>query len=109
MRQTTWQERFLSLPLDARRQLASAARAGSKAHTERTIPTIMDVNPDAVLCAFRATGARRLIHGHTHRPAIHLCEVDGVNSERVVLAPWYEAASCVSIDANGVREISLPR
>jgi len=109
VRQTSWQERFLSLPLDARRQLASAARAGSKAHTERTIPTIMDVNPDAVLCAFRATGARRLIHGHTHRPAIHLCEVDGVNSERVVLAPWYEAASCVSIDANGVREISLPR
>ena len=109
VRQTSWQERFLSLPLDARRQLASAARAGSKAHTERTIPTIMDVNPDAVLCAFRATGARRLVHGHTHRPAIHLCEVDGVNSERVVLAPWYEAASCVSIDANGVREISLPR
>ena len=109
VRQTSWQERFLSLPLDARRQLASAARAGSKAHTERTIPTIMDVNPEAVLCAFRATGARRLIHGHTHRPAIHLCEVDGVNSERVVLAPWYEAASCIAIDANGVREISLPR
>ena len=32
----------------ARRALASAARAGSKAHTERTIPTIMDVNPEAV-------------------------------------------------------------
>ena len=32
----------------------------------------MDVNPDAVLRAFRATGARRLIHGHTHRPAVHV-------------------------------------
>jgi len=109
VRQTSWQQRFLSLPLDARRQLASAARAGSKAHTERTIPTIMDVNPDAVLRAFRATGARRLIHGHTHRPAVHVCVVDGVNSERVVLAPWYEAASCVSVSAEGVREIPLPR
>jgi len=109
VRQTGWQERFLALPLVARRALASAARAGSKAHTERTVPTIMDVNPDAVVRAFRATGARRLIHGHTHRPAIHPCVVDGVDAERVVLAPWYEAASCVAVDAGGVREIPLPR
>ena len=109
VRQSSWQRRFLSLPLVSRRLLASAARAGSKAHTERTIPTIMDVNPDAVLRAFRATGARRLIHGHTHRPAVHPCVVDGVSAERVVLAPWYEAASCISVDANGVKEIPLPR
>jgi UDP-2,3-diacylglucosamine hydrolase len=109
VRQSSWQRRFLSLPLAARRLLASAARAGSKAHTERTIPTIMDVNPDAVLRAFRATGARRLIHGHTHRPAVHPCVVDGMNAERVVLAPWYEAASCISVDADGVKEVPLPR
>jgi UDP-2,3-diacylglucosamine hydrolase len=109
VRQPGWQRRFLSLPLDARRALASAARAGSKAHTERTVPVIMDVNPDAVLRAFRATGARRLIHGHTHRPAIHPGVVDGTNTERVVLAPWYEAASCVAVGADGVREIPLPR
>jgi UDP-2,3-diacylglucosamine hydrolase len=109
VRKPAWQRRFLSLPLDARRELASAARAGSKAHTGRTIPTIMDVNPDAVTRAFRATGARRLIHGHTHRPAIHPSVIDGVPAERVVLAPWYEAASCVAVDANGVREVPLPR
>jgi UDP-2,3-diacylglucosamine hydrolase len=58
VRKPAWQRRFLALPLDARRQLASAARAGSKAHTQRTIPTIMDVDPGAVTRAFRATGAR---------------------------------------------------
>jgi UDP-2,3-diacylglucosamine hydrolase len=109
VRRPRFQQRFLGLPLDARRKLATAARAGSKAHVERTIPVIMDVNPEAVTRAFRATGARRLIHGHTHRPAVHPGVVDGVNTERVVLAPWYEAASCVSIDAGGVREIPLPR
>jgi len=109
VRKPGWQRRFLSLPLATRRALASAARAGSKAHTGRAIPTIMDVNADAVLRAFRATGARRLIHGHTHRPAIHPSLVDGVSAERVVLAPWYEAASCLSVDAGGVREIPLPR
>jgi len=109
VRQPAWQQRFLTLPLEARRALASAARAGSKAHTGRTVPVIMDVNPDAVLRAFRATGARRLIHGHTHRPAIHPGVIDGTNTERVVLAPWYEAASCVAVGADGVREVPLPR
>ena len=109
VRKPGWQSRFLALPLGARRDLASAARAGSKAHTQRTVPTIMDVNPEAVSRAMRATGARRLIHGHTHRPAVHPFVVDGVSAERVVLAPWYEAASCVGVSAAGVREIPLPR
>ena len=109
VRKPAWQQRFLSLPLATRRELASAARAGSKAHTERQIPVLMDVNPDAVTRAMQATGARRLIHGHTHRPAIHQFKVDGVAAERVVLAPWYESASCAAIDAAGVREVPLPR
>jgi UDP-2,3-diacylglucosamine hydrolase len=109
VRRPAWQQRFLALPLETRRTLATAARAGSKAHTERTVPTIMDVNPDAVIRAFRATGARRLIHGHTHRPAIHPVVIDEVSAERVVLAPWYEAASCVAVDAGGIRAVALPR
>ena len=109
VRQPAWQRRFLSLPLDTRRALATAARAGSKAHTERQVPVLMDVNPDAVTRALQATGARRLIHGHTHRPAVHEFTVEGQRAERVVLAPWYEAASCVAIDAAGVREVPLPR
>jgi UDP-2,3-diacylglucosamine hydrolase len=109
VRQHSWQQRFLALPLATRRELASAARAGSKAHTQRQIPVLMDVDDEAVVRAMRATGTRRLIHGHTHRPAIHQFLVDGVSAERVVLAPWYEAASCVAVDVEGVREIPLPR
>ena len=109
VRRPGWQRRFLSLPLATRRELATAARAGSKAHTERQVPVLMDVNPEAVTRAMRATGARRLVHGHTHRPAIHRFDVDGAPAERVVLAPWYEAASCVAIDSEGVREVPLPR
>jgi UDP-2,3-diacylglucosamine hydrolase len=109
VRQRGWQRRFLSLPLDTRRTLARAARAGSKAHTERQVPVLMDVKPEAVTQAMQATGARRLIHGHTHRPAIHRFEVNGQPAERVVMAPWYESASCVAIDAAGAREVPLPR
>ncbi len=109
VRKPGWQRRFLGLPLSTRRLLATAARAGSKAHTERQVPVLMDVNADAVTRALQATGARRLIHGHTHRPAVHRFSVDGRQAERVVLAPWYEAASCVAIDHEGVREVPLPR
>jgi UDP-2,3-diacylglucosamine hydrolase len=109
VRQPAWQRRFLSLPLTTRRQLAHAARAGSKQHTERQVPVLMDVNPDAVFRAMQATGARRLIHGHTHRPAIHRFVIGDIPAERVVLAPWYEAASCVAVSADGVSEIPLPR
>ncbi len=69
----------------------------------------MDVKPEAVTRAMQATGARRLVHGHTHRPAIHRLDVNGAPAERVVMAPWYESASCVAIDAAGVREVPLPR
>jgi UDP-2,3-diacylglucosamine hydrolase len=109
VRKPGWQRRFLSLPLATRRELASAARAGSKAHTQRQIPVLMDVNDEAVVQAMRATGARRLIHGHTHRPAVHEFLIDGVKSERVVLAPWYESASCLAVDVAGVRQVPLPR
>jgi UDP-2,3-diacylglucosamine hydrolase len=57
----------------------------------------------------QATGARRLVHGHTHRPAVHEFTLDGQRAQRIVLAPWYESASCVAIDGAGVREVPLPR
>jgi UDP-2,3-diacylglucosamine hydrolase len=109
VRQPGWQRRFLALPLATRRELASAARAGSKAHTERQVPVLMDVNDDSVIRAMQVTGTRRLIHGHTHRPAVHEITVNGAKVQRVVLAPWYESASCLAVDAAGARAVPLPR
>ena len=85
-----WQRRFLTLPLATRELLANEARAGSKSHTARSPPRIMDVNPGAVDAVFRATQVRRMIHGHTHRPAIHDALVGGQAVQRIVLGAWYE-------------------
>jgi len=93
VRTAPWQRRFLALPLADRELLANQARAGSRKHTARTIPTIMDVNPEAVGKAYRATGVRRIIHGHTHRPDIHNLTVDGIPVQRIVLGAWYEQGS----------------
>ncbi|HTT00452.1 MAG TPA: UDP-2,3-diacylglucosamine diphosphatase [Steroidobacteraceae bacterium] len=99
VRRADWQRRFLSLPVAVRAQLAGAARAGSRAHMARTVPYVMDVNVDAVRAAHRATAARRIIHGHTHRPGMHELLVDGQPAYRIVLGAWYEQGSYLYCEA----------
>src|ERR1700758_3545198 len=55
VRRADWQRRFLALPRAHRELLSHEARAGSRRHTSRTVPYIMDVNSAAVAAAFRAT------------------------------------------------------
>ncbi|MGC8520419.1 MAG: UDP-2,3-diacylglucosamine diphosphatase [Steroidobacteraceae bacterium] len=109
VRDAGWQRRFLSLPLATRQLLADEARAGSHAHTSRTQPHIMDVNAAAVKAAFRATRVRRIIHGHTHRPALHDERIDGQPLQRIVLGAWYEQGSYLSYQNGRYELLALPR
>ena len=109
VRTPSWQRRFLRLPLPDRQLLANEARAGSRAHTARTIPKIMDVNAAVVVAAFKVAGVRRIIHGHTHRPAVHDALVEGEPVQRIVLGAWYEQGSYLAYE-NGRYELrTLPR
>jgi UDP-2,3-diacylglucosamine hydrolase len=51
---------------------------------------IMDVTPEAVQAEMQTAKVTRMIHGHTHRPAIHKVELaDHQNSaQRMVLGDW---------------------
>jgi len=109
VRTPEWQRRFLALSLADRELLANQARAGSKEHTSRTIPDIMDVNEDAVSTAYRATRVRRIIHGHTHRPAVHDSSIEGEPAQRMVLGAWYEQGSYIHYDRGRYELRSLPR
>jgi UDP-2,3-diacylglucosamine hydrolase len=109
VRDERWQRRFLALPLALRAQLAERARAGSRAHTSRVVPDIMDVDPAAVAAAHRATGARRIIHGHTHRPGIHETMLDGATAYRIVLGAWYEQGSVLIAESGRYELRELPR
>jgi UDP-2,3-diacylglucosamine hydrolase len=109
VREPAWQRRFLALPRAHREQLAHEARAGSRRHTARTVPDIMDVNAQAVTTAFRATGVRRLVHGHTHRPGVHDLELDGEPAQRIVLGAWHEQGSFLRYERNGYELRALPR
>ena len=109
VRRNDVQRRFLALPLGARETLANEVRAGSRRHTARTVPTIMDVNAEAVERAFRTAGVRRMIHGHTHRPGVHDLTVDGASAQRIVLGAWYEQGSYLSCERGSYQLRALPR
>jgi UDP-2,3-diacylglucosamine hydrolase len=69
---------------------------------------IMDVNAGAVREAFLAHGVRHMIHGHTHRPAVHRHALGGgAEGERIVLADWYDHGSYLEVTPAGARSIDL--
>jgi UDP-2,3-diacylglucosamine hydrolase len=109
VRDASWQRRFLRLPLAVRRALAQQARRGSRRHTGNSAAYIMDVDPAAVVAAMRACGVRLLVHGHTHRPAIHEFAIDGLPARRIVLGAWHDQGSCLSWQPQGFKLEELPR
>ncbi|HGY5243936.1 TPA: UDP-2,3-diacylglucosamine diphosphatase [Aeromonas salmonicida subsp. pectinolytica] len=84
---------FLRLPLTRRLAIACKMRGQSQMENVQKSQTIMDVTPAAVDALLRQHGCRMLIHGHTHRPAIHDFTLDGQPARRIVLGDWFEQGS----------------
>ena len=106
-RSAEWQRDFLSKALAERHQAILGMRAKSKEVIAAKPADIMDVNADAVKDAFRKHHVRRMIHGHTHRPARHELEVDGSKCERWVLPDWYGRGGYLALDDVGARLVSF--
>jgi UDP-2,3-diacylglucosamine hydrolase len=101
-RDTAWQAQFLAQPLAARLAFARHAREQSQAaqaalRSAGTMETITDVTPATVAQYFARYGVDRMIHGHTHRPAVHTLDVGGRARERIVLGDWYEQGSVLRV------------
>jgi UDP-2,3-diacylglucosamine hydrolase len=109
VREADWQRQFLALSVASRRALADAARVGSQAHTSALQYAITDVNAESVAVAMRNAGTATLLHGHTHRPAIHAFQVDGRPCKRIVLGDWYEQGSLLRWDRDGPELKTLSR
>jgi UDP-2,3-diacylglucosamine hydrolase len=108
VRHPQWQKQFLAQPLAQRRILAQQARAKSQAKTQATGEEIMDVTPDAVMKILETHGVYHLIHGHTHRPAVHQLTVNGQTAYRRVLGDWRDdGAIILSCTADACQLIDL--
>ncbi|MGJ7456212.1 UDP-2,3-diacylglucosamine diphosphatase [Halomonas sp. RA08-2] len=87
-RHPQWQAQVLSMPIDERIALAAQLRAQSFDANSNKAEDIMDVTPDEVVKAMAEHGVTTLIHGHTHRPAVHELAVGGEPAKRFVLGDW---------------------
>lgn len=73
---------FLFLPTPLRKRLGMWVK--SKANRAPQNPAAYDVAPHAVDEWFSKYAVSTMIHGHTHRPAIH----EAANNKRYVLGDW---------------------
>ncbi|WP_223564134.1 UDP-2,3-diacylglucosamine diphosphatase [Pantoea agglomerans] len=101
-----WIQRlFLGLPLWIRKRIAARMRADSKQANQHKSQTIMDVNQEAVVATMLRQQVPLLIHGHTHRPAIHTLSLQGETAQRAVLGAWHSRGSMIQLDASGIQLI----
>ena len=91
------------LPLQTRHRIGRKLRNESQQRTRYKALDITDVNQDEVLRVMGTHGVTTLIHGHTHRPAVHPLELDGREAQRIVLGDWDQAGWALEVDEQGYR------
>ena len=109
VRDSVWQREFLAKSLEERRAIVADLRERSKTETADKPAEIMDVNRDAVEAALRRYEVSVLLHGHTHRPAVHELVTDGARATRIVLGDWYHRGSVLRWDTGGFDLETLER
>ena len=113
VRNRSWQEDFLNKTIEERKNFAHKARDKSKSETSLKSDSIMDVNQEEVLKSFQKYHVSKILHGHTHRPAIHEIKIKSENSpaqtgQRIVLGDWDERGWWAEIYDNSLRLKSFP-
>ena len=92
VRDPHWQAAILAKPYAERVALATSIREQSDVAKSGKSGDIMDVSVSAVEAMFRQHGYVDMLHGHTHRPATHVHEIDGKKCNRRVLHDWHDKA-----------------
>ena len=93
---------YLALPVSSRKRIEARLRSKSMETYDSKPAMLMDVNQQAVADVMERHGVSLLIHGHTHRPAIHRFEnAQGKPATRIVLGAWYEQGSVLRWTASG--------
>lgn len=96
---------FLWKSLTKRKAVAEKMRRASKEHTSTTATYIMDVTQAEVERVMQKHHVQHLIHGHTHREAVHQFQLNNQDATRTVLAPWHNHGSVLICDEDGRQEI----
>lgn len=100
------QQMLLAKPLEERRQIAAMLRSQSKSANSNKAEDIMDVNAAEVSRQMQDAHVTLMIHGHTHRPAVHDIELQGNPAKRMVLGDWGDNVWYIKADASGQKLLS---
>lgn len=105
-RQPFLQKLFLSLPLSFRKKIGYQLRKKSKHHLINAQPDYLDVVEETVKNRMQQTQVCYLIHGHTHKPCLHIKNRTKKNEYRFVLGAWHEKGNMLTWYADGLKEWS---
>ena len=83
--------------------MARKLRSESRAQTRMKANDIVDVTPEEVPRVMAHHGVRTLIHGHTHRPAIHKLQIGEQAARRIVLGDWDKQGWALQVDEQGMQ------
>ena len=98
-RDLNWQQAVLSKSIEERLAMASQMRQMSGSNYKPS--QIMDVNETAINQTFVDEDIDVLIHGHTHRPAVHEYTINSTPKKRIVLGDWHKGISYLKVDQDG--------
>lgn len=107
VRTPEWQQAFLNKPLAEREAIARHLRETSRAETANKADEITDVSPAAVQALMQQERVELIIHGHTHRPALHRRQ-NGEQGARMVLGDWDREGWYLELDPQGARLYAFP-
>jgi len=103
-----WQTIVKSLPLFLRKKMAADYRKKSIAATAIKAQDIMDVTESEVINCLEQHHSQLLIHGHTHRPAVHNIVANNANAQRIVLGDWYEQGAWLKVTSESIELLYEP-
>jgi len=89
LRSAAFQRDFLSKQIPERKILAEQIRGKSQKVSREKAEEIMDVTPEEVIKVMDQAKASVLVHGHTHRPAVHEVDLHFGAGTRYVLGDWH--------------------
>ncbi len=108
MRDPRWISAFLARPVAVRQQMAQALRKESMSQGKEKQQYLMDVNESAILAAFDKSQSKLMIHGHTHRPAVHTHLLKGASCKRIVLGDWSDTGWMATIEGASSQLLKFP-
>ena len=99
------QSAFTKLPKKFRHAVYAKIKKASHHQKANKNATIMDVAPREVERVLEHYQAKRIIHGHTHRPKLHNLPE---SKQRWVVGDWHRNTSALFVTRNSAELIEIP-